>query len=145
MGQSGGLLVSLLITGTLISTVFLFVIFGLPRFTINTGIPGTDGSNITQVGGTPDEVIQQATNIKVRAELKSFSTAMSAYYTEMGIYPDSLEEVATYGGGDPTNIEYLRCSDQSVAFYHNSSGYHGYILNYGKVSPTSGSSAPSCT
>ena len=47
MGQSGGLLASLLITGTLISTVFLFVIFGLPRFTTNTSIPGTDGSNTT--------------------------------------------------------------------------------------------------
>lgn len=144
MGQSGGLLASLLITGTFISIVFLFVIFGLPRFTTNTSIPGTDGSNTNQVGGTPDEIIQQAANVKIQAELKSLSTAMTNYYAEMRAYPDSLEEAASYGGGDPTNIEYLRCSDQSVAFYHNSSGYPGYILNSGEVSPTSGSSPPSC-
>jgi len=146
MDDRGGLLAGLLIAGTLISIVFLFVVFGLPRFTTNTSIPGTDESDTTQVGGTPDEVLRQAAGVKIQAELKSLSTAMTAYYAEMGVYPDSLEEAASYGGGgDLTNIEYLRCSDQSVAFYYNSSGYPGYLLNSGEISPTSSSSLPSCS
>ena len=144
MGGRGSLLVGLLIAGTLISIVFLFVVFGLPRFTINTTTAVPNGSPTSQVGGTPDEILQQAADVKTQAELKSLSTALTAYYAEMGVYPDSLDEVASYGGGDLTNIEYLKCSDQSVVFYHNSSGYPGYVLNYGEITPTSGSSPPSC-
>ena len=146
MDDRGSLLAGLLIAGTLISIVFLFVIFGLPRFTTNTNIAGPNGSPTSQVGGTPDEILQQAAGVKIQAELKSLSTALTAYYAEMGVYPNSLEEVASYGGGgDLTNIEYLGCSDQSVAFYYNSSGYPGYLLNSGEISPTSGSSPPSCS
>jgi len=146
MDDRGSLLAGLLIAGTLISIVFLFVVFGLPRFTTNTNIAGPNGSPTSQVGGTPDEILQQANDVKIQAELKSISTALTAYYAEMGAYPNSLEEVASYGGGgDLTNIEYLRCSDQSVAFYYNSSGYPGYVFNYEQVSSTSGSKAPSCS
>ncbi|OGY28105.1 MAG: hypothetical protein A2Z42_04290 [Candidatus Woykebacteria bacterium RBG_19FT_COMBO_43_10] len=97
MDDRGGLLAGLLIAGTLISIVFLSVVFGLPRFTTNTNIPG--GSTTTPVGGTPDEVLQQAAGVKIQAELKSLSTALAAYYAEMGVYPDSLEELASYSGG----------------------------------------------
>ena len=146
MNDRGSLLVGLLTAGTLISIVFLFVVFGLPRFTTNTNIAGPNGSPTSQVGGTPDEVLRQAADVKIQAELKSISTALAAYYAEMGVYPNSLEEVASYsGGGDLTNIEYLRCSEQSAVFYHNSSGYPGYILNSGETTPTSGSSPPSCS
>lgn len=146
MGKRGSLLVSLLITGTFISIVFLFVIFGLPRFTTNSSLPGTDGSTNTPVGGTPDEILQQAANVKIQAELKALSTSMAAYYAEMGVYPDSLEELTSYmgGGTDTTNIEYLRCSDSSVAFYYNTKNYPGYVLNYGELTPTSGSAPLSC-
>ncbi|OGY26736.1 MAG: hypothetical protein A2Z11_00260 [Candidatus Woykebacteria bacterium RBG_16_43_9] len=144
MGNRGALLAGLLIAGTLISIVFLFVVFGLPRLTTHTNIADPNGSSTSQVGGTPDEILQQAAGVKIQAELKSLSTALATYYAEMGVYPDSLDEVASYGGGDLTNIEYLKCSDQSVVFYHNSSGYPGYVLNYGEITPTSGSSPPSC-
>lgn len=148
MNERGSLLVGLMMGGVILSFAIVVVIYSLPRYSTDLNSAATDSltQNSDSGGGTPADAIKQANNIKVQADLKSLQTSMMAFYAEQGVYPASLQELASFMGLqiDTANIVYTYCSDNSVVVYHNSEGYQGYVFTEGQSSPSNGSSPPSC-
>jgi len=150
MDERGSLLIGLLFSGVILATLLIFVTVALPRYTTFPSIPGTNkttGSNnsaSTGGGGSPTALINQAESVKIQADLKALSTQMMAYYTQQGTYPDSLEELGSFGDTNSSNINYVKCSEESVVFYHNSTGYPGYTFQYGQATSVGGENPPSC-
>jgi hypothetical protein len=135
--------------GFIIMIAFVVVIYSLPIYT--PGVSPTGGtsdqntSSGTSGGINPTEAVNQANEIKAKADLKAIQTQLMAYYSEQGTYPGSLEELASHMGTVATtsNMIFTSCSDQSAVIYHNSSGYPGYVFNYEQVASSNGS-PPSC-
>jgi len=148
MSERGSLLIGLIMSGVILSFALVVVIYSFPRYSTDLNSAATDAltQNSDADGGTPADAIKQANKIKVQADLKSIQTSMMIYFAEQGSYPNSLEELISYMGSNDNTVgmKYLKCSDQGVAIYHNSSGYPGYIFDNDQITPTSGS-APTCS
>ncbi|MEX0621993.1 MAG: hypothetical protein WD187_03320 [Candidatus Woykebacteria bacterium] len=152
MNERGSLLIGLMISGVIITMLLLLVTFSLSRYTTSVNIPGigknsasNNNSAVSQVGGTPTQIVKQAETVKIQADLKALQTLMAAFYAEQGVYPSTLAELTSYSGVQvaTTNIKYISCSDQSVVLYYDAEGYQGYVFNQGQITPTS-ESPPSC-
>ncbi len=144
MNERGGLLVGLVMAGLILSVGITVVLFAVPRFsTTQTDLDDTTGM---QNDGTVTSSLTQAQKLKTQADLRAISTQLTVYYVEQSSYPTSLVELTSSMGTDidTANIIYEKCSSSSVAFYHNSPGFPGYIHESTQVRSVSGSSPPSC-
>ena len=142
MNQKGGILVGVIAVSLLIITLLMVLNFNYLGSLGNRFAIGGDQKDESTSG--PAALINQADQIKVKADLKTISVGITAYYAERGNYPSSLQKVSEYlGDSDKTNIVYIKCSDSSALIYHNSENYPGYILGASGQTPTSGM-VPSC-
>lgn len=142
MDQKGGLLVGIIIVSLLIIPLLVVLNFSYLGSLTNRFAPAGEQENNTAVG--PAGLLTQAEQTKIQADLKSISTGLEAYTTEVGAYPNSLDQVSEYFGSiNTTDFIYTKCSNSSAIIYHNSENYPGYILGGAGLKPTSGE-VPSC-
>ena len=144
MNERGGLLVGLVMGGLILSVGITVVLFTIPRFrTTQTDLDNTTG---LQNDGTVTSSLTQAQKLKIQADLRAISTQLTMYYVEQSNYPASLAELTSSMGVDidTANIIYEKCSSNSVAFYHNSPGFPGYVHKYERATSVNDGSPPSC-
>lgn len=136
MNDRGALLVSLLAASLIMVSMFVVLNLTILR---SSNILTNTGSD----GGGASNPIEEASNIKIQAELKSVLVALNTYYAEQGSYPDDLAELGSYTNTSATGVVYTKCSSSSVVFYYNGANYPGYKIDGFEQTSTSGA-VPSC-
>ena len=104
---------------------FLIAVFAASRLSFSLSKISVGGDK--EIGGKPANLLTQTNYVKVRADLKSVATALNTFYSENNRFPSSLGELGNYGV-DTSNIVYFKCSETSVFFYSNTSGFPGYLI-----------------
>lgn len=144
MGSRGSMMISL------IAGVFFLVILTvgslilLPRYT-QIGVNPLNNPEETKSITAP---IDTATFVATQANLNSIQVGLGAYFAEMGIYPNSLQEISSAGYLNPninlSNYTYQVCgsSGTKVILYSTNNSNQGMVINQGVVQNTQ--SKPSC-
>lgn len=144
MGSRGSMLISLI--GGVFFLVILVIgsIILLPRYTqIGVDPLNNQGDNASIT--TP---IDMATSVANQADLKSIQVGLEVYFAENGAYPNSLQELNSFGYLNPdldlSSYSYQVCdsSGTKVILYSTTGSNQGVVINQGAAQNTQ--TKPSC-
>ncbi|MDP2671003.1 MAG: hypothetical protein Q8P13_00875 [bacterium] len=94
----------------------------------------------TSKAGGAKETVATAISIKNKANLKILATKLNLYFSENGVYPQTLKEIDS-AGLDLTTFQYAFCSPNSVII---KTGNENTVLKNGDNFSLNQSANPNC-